>query len=263
MSEQDVDLAGIDIVVNTHLHFDHCGGNHLFAGRPIYVQRRELDDARGEDDYTIREWVDAPGVRYVPVDGELELLPGLRLVPAPGHTRGMQVVVVETGGRPVVVGGDVAVWFGELDEPQHRGPAAGARARPRAGLARARARAMATLGAPELGHDGTARRWSTPKTASTHVADVVAVDCSGTGRPSAERTVSSVEAVGAADAAVLDHAQALGQQRAAMMVGTSSGVARCSTTRAQRAASSVAPSATCDRPLAEVRVRVAVLDERA
>ena len=121
MSKQDLDLAGIDIVVNTHLHFDHCGGNHLFAGRPIYVQRRELDDARSEDDYTIREWVDAPGVRYVPVEGELELLPGLRLVPAPGHTRGMQVVVVETDGRPVVVGGDVAVWFGELDEPHTEG----------------------------------------------------------------------------------------------------------------------------------------------
>ena len=121
LSEQDFDLAGIDIVVNTHLHFDHCGGNHLFAGRPIYVQRRELDDARSEDDYTIREWVEAPGVRYVPVDGELELLPGLRLVPAPGHTRGTQVVVVETGGRPVVVGGDVAVWFGELDEPHTEG----------------------------------------------------------------------------------------------------------------------------------------------
>ena len=103
------------------LHFDHCGGNHLFAGRPIYVQRRELHDARSEDDYTIREWVEAPGVRYVPVDGELELLAGLRLVPAPGHTRGMQVVVVETGGRPVVVGGDVAVWLGELDEPHTEG----------------------------------------------------------------------------------------------------------------------------------------------
>src|SRR3954452_19473298 len=38
---QNLDLAGIDIVVNTHLHFDHCGGNHLFAGTPIYVQRRE------------------------------------------------------------------------------------------------------------------------------------------------------------------------------------------------------------------------------
>jgi N-acyl homoserine lactone hydrolase len=101
--------------------FDHCGGNHLFAGRPIYVQRRELDDAHSEEDYTIREWVEAPGVRYEPVDGELELLPGLRLVPAPGHTPGTQVVVVETGERPIVIGGDVAVWFGELDEPHTEG----------------------------------------------------------------------------------------------------------------------------------------------
>src|SRR4249919_4127794 len=108
-TQADFDLASIDIVINTHLHFDHCGGNHLFTGRPIYVQRRELDDARSMEDYTIREWVEAPGVQYVPVDGALELLPGLRLVPAPGHTRGMQVVVVETGGGPVVVGGDVAV----------------------------------------------------------------------------------------------------------------------------------------------------------
>jgi N-acyl homoserine lactone hydrolase len=99
LDTQAFDLAGIDIVVNTHLHFDHCGGNHLFAGTPIYVQRRELDDARGEDS-TIREWVDAPGVQYEPVDGELELLPGLRLVPAPGHTAGMQVVVIETGRPP-------------------------------------------------------------------------------------------------------------------------------------------------------------------
>jgi len=121
LSEQDFDLASIDIVVNTHLHFDHCGGNHLFEGRPIYVQRRELDDARSQDDYTIREWVDAPGVRYVPVDGELELLPGIRLIPAPGHTPGTQVVVVETGGRPLVVAGDLAVSFGELDEPQTEG----------------------------------------------------------------------------------------------------------------------------------------------
>jgi N-acyl homoserine lactone hydrolase len=121
LSEQDLDLGGIDIVVNTHLHFDHCGGNHLFAGKPIYVQRRELEDALGKDDYTSREWVEAPGVEYLPVDGELELLPGLRLVPAPGHSRGMQVVLIERGGRPVVVGGDVAVWFGELDDPQTEG----------------------------------------------------------------------------------------------------------------------------------------------
>jgi N-acyl homoserine lactone hydrolase len=121
LTEHDLDLASIDIVVNSHLHFDHCGGNHLFAGKPIYVQRQELDDALSQDDYTLREWVEAPGVRYEPVDGELELLPGLRLVPAPGHTRGMQMVVIETGERPVIVGGDVAVWPGELDEPDTEG----------------------------------------------------------------------------------------------------------------------------------------------
>jgi N-acyl homoserine lactone hydrolase len=120
LSEQDFDLDGVDIVVNTHLHFDHCGGNHLFAGKPFYVQRRELEDARGGN-YTIQEWVDPPGVEYVPIDGEHELLPGIRLVPAPGHSDGMQVVVVETGDFPVVVGGDVAVSFAELDEPETEG----------------------------------------------------------------------------------------------------------------------------------------------
>lgn len=122
LTEHDLDLASIDIVVNTHLHFDHCGGNHLFAGKPIYVQRRELEDARTLDDYTIREWVEPAGVEYITVDGEHELLPGVRLVPAPGHSDGMQIVVVETDGRrPTVVGGDVAVWFGELDEPETEG----------------------------------------------------------------------------------------------------------------------------------------------
>jgi N-acyl homoserine lactone hydrolase len=121
LSMQDFDIAGIDIIVNTHLHADHCGGNHLFAGKPIYVQRRELDDARSQAAYSIREWVDAPGLRYVPVDGDLDLVPGIRLLPAPGHTPGTQVVVVETGGRPAVICGDAAVWFGELDEPRTEG----------------------------------------------------------------------------------------------------------------------------------------------
>ena len=76
LSKQDFDPASIDIVVNTHLHFDHCGGNHLFAGKPIYVQRQELDDALGQDGYIIREWVEAPGLRYVPVDGSSSCFPG-------------------------------------------------------------------------------------------------------------------------------------------------------------------------------------------
>ena len=121
LHEQDFDIGGIDMVVNTHLHGDHCGGNRLFAGKPIYVQRQELEDARTQDDYSIRDWIEPPGVEYTLIDGEHELLPGVRLVPAPGHTRGIQIVVVDTGQRPTIICGDVAVWHGELDEPETEG----------------------------------------------------------------------------------------------------------------------------------------------
>ena len=104
----------IACVINTHLHYDHCGGNRLFPGVPIHVQARELADARSLDDYTIREWVDFDGATYVEHEGEVELLPGIRLLPAPGHTDGHQVVVVETDAGTNVLGGDVAVWFDEL-----------------------------------------------------------------------------------------------------------------------------------------------------
>jgi len=63
----------------------------------------------------VREWVDFPGVAYVEHDGEAEILPGVRLVPAPGHSAGHQVVVVETDGGTVVLGGDVGYSFEELE----------------------------------------------------------------------------------------------------------------------------------------------------
>jgi N-acyl homoserine lactone hydrolase len=123
LTEQHINLDRIDLIVNTHLHFDHCGGNHLFPSTPIYVQRRELDDARTLDDYTLPDWVDPPNtpLNYVAVDGELELLPGVRLVPTPGHTAGSQVVVVQTGAGTVIIAGDTAVSFAEIDEPKTEG----------------------------------------------------------------------------------------------------------------------------------------------
>jgi N-acyl homoserine lactone hydrolase len=115
------ELVGrVAVVVNTHLHFDHCGGNRLFPGIPIHVQRRELADARAGG-YTVDEWVDFPGATYVEHDGEAEILPGIRLLPAPGHTAGHQVVVVETDEGPVVLGGDVGHSFEELERGETPG----------------------------------------------------------------------------------------------------------------------------------------------
>src|SRR6266540_2807312 len=96
-------------VINTHLHFDHCGGNRLFPGVPIHVQARELAEA-----HALSDWVEFPGATYVEHDGEAEVLPGIRLLPAPGHTSGHQVVVVDTPDGTVVLGGDVAYSFREL-----------------------------------------------------------------------------------------------------------------------------------------------------
>jgi N-acyl homoserine lactone hydrolase len=126
----DPDLIPRDVVcvINTHLHFDHCGGNRLFAGTPIYVQRREREAARA-DDYTIPEWVDFDGADYVELEGEEEVVPGVRVVPTPGHTPGHQSVLVETDDGLVVVAGDVAYSWDEFDDP------ANAAARMLAGLA--------------------------------------------------------------------------------------------------------------------------------
>ena len=77
---------------------------------------RSLAEARAQEDYTIREWVDFPGATYVEHDGEAEILPGVRLVPAPGHTEGHQIVLVETDEGPVVLGGDVGYSFADIGQ---------------------------------------------------------------------------------------------------------------------------------------------------
>jgi glyoxylase-like metal-dependent hydrolase (beta-lactamase superfamily II) len=95
----------VSMVVNCHLHFDHSGNNFRFPSVPIFMQRVESENAR-EVDYTIPEVViDFPGAKTELLDGEAEVLPGLRVVPTPGHTSGHQSLVIQTDRGAVVLAG--------------------------------------------------------------------------------------------------------------------------------------------------------------
>lgn len=95
----------VRMVVNCHLHFDHCGGNPELAGRPVFAQRAELALARASESHTLPELVDHPGARIEELDGEAEIAPGVHIVPTPGHTAGHQSLVVRRGDGTVIVAG--------------------------------------------------------------------------------------------------------------------------------------------------------------
>ncbi|WP_079194294.1 N-acyl homoserine lactonase family protein [Streptomyces sp. CB02923] len=97
-------LADISLVVNCHLHFDHCGGNPLLSGRPVLVQAAELALARAGG-HTVDALVDFPGAVYEELHGEAEVWPGVHIVPTPGHTAGHQSLVVRQRDGTAVLAG--------------------------------------------------------------------------------------------------------------------------------------------------------------
>jgi N-acyl homoserine lactone hydrolase len=94
----------VDLVINCHLHADHAGGNVQFRGTPIIVQPAELEVA-GEPDYTVAGDVDLADGRWQVREGEHEPLPGMRVIPTPGHSPGHQSVAVETDAGTLLLAG--------------------------------------------------------------------------------------------------------------------------------------------------------------
>ncbi|MDY7100721.1 MAG: MBL fold metallo-hydrolase [Actinomycetota bacterium] len=105
LADAGAKVGDVRFVVNCHLHFDHCGGNPTLAGRPIFTQDVELETALRISGYTLPHLVDAPGLTYERLDGEAEVLPGVLIVPTPGHTAGHQSVVVRRRDGTVIVAG--------------------------------------------------------------------------------------------------------------------------------------------------------------
>ena len=103
----------IDIVINTHLHFDHCGWNTVrrgdrfvatFPKAKYYAQRQEWEHGRLQLE---RDAVSYMSPNYDPLlesgqmellNGDREIVPGISVKVFPGHTAHMQAVIVESGG---------------------------------------------------------------------------------------------------------------------------------------------------------------------
>lgn len=114
--DEALDRVGIDVssiigVVNSHLHFDHCGQNPLFHsnGVPIFVQQLELDQIDRDQFYTDAEWAVPPVEQQRVLDGDAEVAEGVTILATPGHTPGHQSVVIDAGSGRVVLAGQ-AVW---------------------------------------------------------------------------------------------------------------------------------------------------------
>jgi glyoxylase-like metal-dependent hydrolase (beta-lactamase superfamily II) len=98
-------VADIRAVANCHLHFDHSGNNFRFARVPIFAQKVEHAAATGPN-YTMPEKVvDFSGARFELLEGEAEIVPGVRIVPTPGHVAGHQSFVIDTKDGRIVIAG--------------------------------------------------------------------------------------------------------------------------------------------------------------
>ncbi len=108
----------IDIVVNTHLHWDHCGGNNRFPQAKFLVQEEELRiagdplplHAGGYSSEAIQK------TRFTTLRGDTQIVDGISVLIAPGHSTGMQGVLVEAETRRCFIASDTVGLFECLEK---------------------------------------------------------------------------------------------------------------------------------------------------
>ncbi|MBW3097189.1 N-acyl homoserine lactonase family protein [Pseudohoeflea coraliihabitans] len=124
LARHGISPSEIRTVVLTHLHWDHCYGNHLLPRARFVVQRSEFEYAKDplHCDRPIYECdINPPpymvGVEsFELVDGDFDVCRGVRTVLMPGHTPGLQGVLVQTGDRRILLGSDHFPLFENIEQ---------------------------------------------------------------------------------------------------------------------------------------------------
>lgn len=116
-------------VINTHLHFDHAGGDNCidpsgkigpaFPKARYVVQKGELDFARHTNERTAGSYFphNFAGIPFQLIDGEREILPGIRGLPTPGHVPYHQSILIESGGEKACFVADLVPTSAHLPLP--------------------------------------------------------------------------------------------------------------------------------------------------
>ena len=119
-----IDPGRIHWIINSHLHFDHAGGNAEFPNATIIVQDKEWDFASVSEDQAYRRKEFDTGQALKKIRGELDLFGDKAVVvfPSPGHTPGHQCVRVVTSTGVAILAADCCNLRRSLDElklPDH------------------------------------------------------------------------------------------------------------------------------------------------
>jgi len=101
----------IDYVILTHLHWDHCGCTHHFPKAKIIVRREELEKAfvpvnRNDQVYRREDFDKDLDYHIVPNGLDFELLEGIKVISTPGHSAGMQSILISTKDGNVLYASD-------------------------------------------------------------------------------------------------------------------------------------------------------------
>jgi N-acyl homoserine lactone hydrolase len=122
----DLEPSQVDVVVLSHLHYDHAGGAALFPSSELIVQKDEYAYAHYPasffESFYYRKNFDLPGARWRLLDGDTELVPGVSVLRSDGHTPGHQSLLVElpeTGA--VILAGDACYWQESIDKERPPG----------------------------------------------------------------------------------------------------------------------------------------------